>query len=124
MARTETRYFALDTELRVRQPWGLYVGGRALCEDGKVRALHRIAATADTFFSVPAAVKVGGKTVSGFITVETVDGWSTHTPGDGDPTVVRFVAYTNRKNGHLLPNPWSAESKARMAAAVADLAAE
>jgi hypothetical protein len=72
------------------------------CADGKVRTLARIAGTADTFFSVPAAVKVSGRTVAGYVTFETVEGWSTET--DGDPRIARFVAYKNRKHHALLPD--------------------
>lgn len=93
--------YAHGTELVTRQPWGVFVSGRALCSDGRVRALARIAATADTFFSVPAAVKVKGKTVAGYVTVETQDGWTTVT--ETDPAVVKFVAYQNAKNANLLP---------------------
>ena len=39
----------------------------ALCADGR-RRYARITADADTYFSIPAQVKVRGKTVSGFIT--------------------------------------------------------
>lgn len=70
-------------------PWGIYRGGAALCADGKVRKLARIAQTADTFFSVPAAVKVRGVTVSGFITT--------------DRGHVRFIAYQHGKNANMLP---------------------
>jgi methyl coenzyme M reductase gamma subunit len=68
---------------------GCYVGGCAICADGKKRKLKRIAATADTFFSIPAAVTVAGKTVTGFITTDDDDG-------------VRFHADTYRKNAGLL----------------------
>jgi len=52
-------------------PWGLYfrTGHRLLCSDGKVRAAE-LAQTADTFFSVPANVRVNGKWVSGYYTLE------------------------------------------------------
>jgi len=93
--------YAQGTRLDTRQPWGIFTGGRALCSDGRVRALARIATTANTFFSVPAAVKVRGKTVSGYVTVDTVSGSSV--PTDDDPTVVRFHAYTYGRNGELLP---------------------
>ena len=79
-----------------------FVSGRALCSDGKVRAVRfQNGGIADTFFSVPCSVKVDGRTVSGYVTIETVDGWST--PTAEDPAVVRFVAYTYGRNGHLLP---------------------
>lgn len=91
----ETMRYAEGTELRVSRPWGLYQGGKALCSDGKIRALKRISVTADTFFSVPASVRVNGKTVAGYITFDTV--------GDNARPTVLFKAYTYRKNGHLLP---------------------
>lgn len=91
---TETRKYARGTELVVRYPWGTFVGGRALCTDGKVRALARIAQTADTFFSIPASVKVNGHTVSGFVTFR-----GEH---DDEGMHVAFVAYAYGKNGHLL----------------------
>lgn len=97
----ERRPYGNDTGLVVRYPWGIYVSGRAMCSDGKVRALKRISDTADTFFSVPAAVAVNGKTVSGYVTLETAAGFSTETPDD--PTVVKFVAVTYGKNGGMLP---------------------
>ena len=99
--RTEIRHYSNDTQLRVAMPWGGFIGGRALCADGKVRALSYIAQTADTFFSVPASVKVQGKTVSGFVTVECVSGSSVVT--DDAPAVVRFFKHTNGKHAHLLP---------------------
>ena len=56
----------------VLRPWGLFVrkGTRLLCADGKIRSVSYIAQTADTFFSVPASVKVNGKSVSGYATCE------------------------------------------------------
>ena len=97
----ETRQYAEGTELTQDYPFGFYVTGRALCTDGKVRRLTRIAETADTFFSVPASVKVSGKSVAGYITTEALSGLSF--TSEGDPAVVRFVAYSSRVNGHLLP---------------------
>ena len=79
-----------------------FVRGRALCVDGKIRSVRfPSGGIADTFFSVPAVVTVKGKTVSGYVTVETVEGYST--PTEDDPAIVRFVAYSYGKNGHLLP---------------------
>ena len=59
-----------------------------LCSDGR-RRHARITTEPNTFFSIPASVKVHGKTVSGFITTENDD--------------IHFTAYSNRKNGDLLP---------------------
>jgi len=98
---TERRTYADGTFLVQSFPWGFYHGGAAICSDGKVRTLKRIARTADTFFSVPASVTVKGKTVSGYVTVECRSGSSVET--DEDPAIVRFVAYTYGRNGALLP---------------------
>lgn len=91
----EQRDYADGTYLTVRYPWGLFVGGRAVCTDGTVRNLKRISTTADTFFSVPASVVVDGRTVSGFITTDRY--------GSDGRNVVAFTAYSYGKNGHLLP---------------------
>lgn len=98
----ETRNYAMGTALVASYPWGLFHGGRVLCSDGIVRALKRIAETADTFFSVPASVTVQGRTVAGYVTVEAVSGSSIVT--DGDPAVAKFVAVTYRKNHDALPD--------------------
>lgn len=45
-------------------------GSRALCSDGKIRSLSYLAQQADTFFSVPAAVKVGRRYVRGYVCTE------------------------------------------------------
>jgi hypothetical protein len=54
--------------------YGYSVGPRmirgVLCEDGKQRTAQCSAKGPDTFFSVPARIKVKGKTVSGFVTQE------------------------------------------------------
>lgn len=102
------RDYALGTYLDQQSPYGFYVGGRALCSDGRTRALKRIAATADTFFSVPASITAYGKTIGGYVTVETVAGWST--PTDDDPAVVKFQPYVFSKNGAVLPR-WTRQTK-------------
>jgi hypothetical protein len=99
---TTTTSYARGTGLTMSYPFGLYRAGRALCSDGKVRSLKRIGETADTFFSIPAAVTVDGRTVAGYVTIETEDGFSTET--DVDPAVVKFVAYTYGKNHDALPS--------------------
>lgn len=92
MAR-DVQHHGRHTHLIVEYPWGWYRGGRVMCSDGKVRSLKRIADTADTFFSVPAAVNVGKRTVSGYVTIDEVNGES----------VVLFIAYEYRKNHDVLP---------------------
>ena len=111
MSYFEDRNYGCDTVIRVSRPHGMYMGGKVLCSDGKVRALNRIATASDTFFSVPAQVKVGRKTVSGYVTFETARGLSTPTPDD--PVVAKFCAYAYGKNGHLLPGgTWQDDAKA------------
>ena len=86
---TDTRKYGKGTSVTQSFPWGIYIRAQVLCSDGKVRATSRIAETADTFFSVPASVKVNGKTVAGYLTME--------------DDVALFVAYTYGKNGNVLP---------------------
>ncbi len=97
----ERRDYAQGTYLTVRYPFATFVGGSALCKDGKVRTLKRISESADTFFSVPASVEVrqNGKrfTVAGYVSVDTVSGSSVET--EDDPAIVRFHAYRYGKNG-------------------------
>lgn len=78
-----------------------FISGKAECADGKVRSVHFRDGIADTFFSVPASVQVRGRTVSGYVTVETVSGWGI--PTDDDPAIVRFISYTYGKNADALP---------------------
>lgn len=97
-----TRQYGAGTSITYRQPWGIHISARVLCSDGKVRTTARIAATADSFFSIPAAVRVQGRTVSGYVTIETAEGFTTET--GHDRSVVKFVSYEHGKNAHLLPS--------------------
>lgn len=97
----DKRKYAHGTFLILDMPFGFYQWGKVMCSDGKVRALKRISATADTFFSVPAAVSVRGRTVSGYVTVETVSGNSVATADD--PAVAKFIAYEYGINHDMLP---------------------
>lgn len=95
----ETKRYGYDTELTVERPWGWYLSGRAFCPDGKVRALARISTTADSFYSVPAAVKVAGRTVSGFVSIED----TVYDRPDVDDQVVIFTPNESGRNAGLLP---------------------
>lgn len=66
----EIRYLG-KTSVTQTQPWGLFLrnGHRLLCADGVIRAAT-LAPTADTYFSVPAAIRIKGKPVSGYMAVE------------------------------------------------------
>ena len=65
------RKFKGKTWVNVTMPWGLHprTGHRLLCADGVIRAAE-LAPTADTFFSVPASIRIKGKSISGYATVE------------------------------------------------------
>lgn len=76
---------------------------RCPCDDG-VRRLVTITGEPDSYFSVPAAVRVrvAGKDrwVSGFVTSDS----GVHALGRNVPEGLRFCAYLNRKNAaHLRP---------------------
>lgn len=66
----------------------------ALCADGRARRAL-VANHADTFFTVPARVSVGGKTVTGFLWID-----------DG---VTKFTANSWLKNAALLQWPTKKE---------------
>jgi hypothetical protein len=107
----DTRDYADCTSVTQSYPIGTYRAARVMCSDGRVRAVKRIAATADTFFSVPCAVTVTGRTVSGYLTVEARSGSSVTT--DDDPAVVKFIAYDYGRNADRLPTgPWRSDRPA------------
>lgn len=66
----------MKTQLTTVYPWGIIraKGTRLLCSDGKVRSVSRIAQTADTFFSIPAAIRIRGVNISGYATSDERDG--------------------------------------------------
>lgn len=96
MPNFETRHYGKGTFLVQSFPWGGFHSGRALCPDGQVRALKRISETSDTFFSIPAAVAVRGRTVSGYVTFATDSGSTFETPTD--PKYLEFRPYRYGKN--------------------------
>ena len=102
----DVRKYAYGTLLVVDMPFSFYVGGKVMCSDAKVRTLKRIASTADTFFSVPAAIDVWdgerNRTVAGYVTFETVKGSSVDSAND--PMVAKFRAYAYGKNHDALPD--------------------
>lgn len=96
------RSYAMRTWLTWAGLWERMVAGAAMCPDGKVRRLTRIGEP-DTWFSRPASVRVGGTTVSGYIVVESRDGYDT--PTDDDPAVVKFRPYLYRRNWRMVMTP-------------------
>jgi len=78
-------------------PWQIATHvSKALCTDGK-RRYAQITGVADTFFSIPAKVKVKERTVSGYVT-----GFCNRSKDKETPDY-KFIAYSYGKNGHLLP---------------------
>lgn len=76
-----------------------------ICADGVQRNAFCSNKGADTFFTIPAYVHVKGKKVYGYVTQETIGGFTTEFPDDH--AVYKFVVYTYTskplKYGHLLP---------------------
>lgn len=101
MSTFDTHDYADGTSITQSYPFGSYVAARVMCADGQVRTAKRVAATADTFFSVPCAVTASGRTVSGYLTVEARSGAST--TSDRDPAVVKFAAFEYGRNADALP---------------------
>lgn len=103
---TITRY-ANDTHLRTAGMWDVYAGGSAMCADGIVRRLKRIAITADTFFSIPAAVSVRGRTVSGYVSITDLSDANGNGTANDPQSTVTFHA--TGKNREMLPHPRECE---------------
>ena len=84
------------------QPWGLFrrSGHRVLCSDGQIRACQ-MAQTADTFFSIPASIRIAGKSISGYVTTESEYDFTEKK----EYCAYSFRQHTNQKNQHNLP-PW------------------
>lgn len=57
-------------------PYGLYsrTGHRLLCSDGIIRAAE-LAKSSDTYFSIPAFIRMNGKRISGYATCERDSKW-------------------------------------------------
>jgi len=97
----ERRQYGRGTYLEVGGIWNTYIGGRAMCSDGVVRTMARINPVADTYLSVPASVRVKGKTVSGYVSVDD----RSLAPGAGDFDVEEpYVAFHACENTYLLPS--------------------
>lgn len=80
---------------------GIVRADGALCPDGKRRNAHpSFDGVADTFFSIPAFVYAEGKRVYGYVTVETLAGFTVDMPDD--PATVKFRPYLYRKHHALV----------------------
>ena len=74
---TRTDVYAKDTWIETFGPCGLFRRAAAVCPDGRLRTV-RLAAVADTFFSVRARLSYRGRTVTGFISFKSDDGLTTN----------------------------------------------
>lgn len=81
-----------------------------LCPDGTMRTAYCSNRGADTFFSIPARVYAKGKTVAGFVTRESLAGFTLIDIGN-DPSVWKFFPYTYRKNWMLVTLPEGISSR-------------
>jgi hypothetical protein len=70
----------MKTSLAKTYPWGLFrrCGHRLLCADGVIRAAE-LAQCADTFFSIPASIRIRGKHVTGYATSDESEGVRVYT---------------------------------------------
>ncbi len=81
---------------------GILKANNALCPDGKRRnAFPSHDGIADTFFSIPCFVYVGKTRVYGYVTIETLNGFTVDM-GEEDPHTVKFVPYKYRANHSLV----------------------
>lgn len=80
-------------------PWQVFArtGHRLLCSDGVIRAAE-LAPTADTFFSVPATIRIKGRRITGYYTGDE------ETVAPFRPVCV-FRQHTQQDHPHSLP-PW------------------
>ena len=70
------RNYAKGTWVETFGPFATFTRTKDVCPDGAARVV-RLAATADSYFSVPASLSYRGKTVSGFICWASDSGLST-----------------------------------------------
>lgn len=70
-------------------PFRQVIGGRAICPDGKARSLAHVGEP-DTVWTRPAAVRVRGRYVRGYVEIATGSGLSVSM--NHDPAFLRFIA--------------------------------
>jgi hypothetical protein len=84
------------TKINFTYPWGIIRrnGNRLLCADNIVRAAE-LAQCADTFFSIPASIRIKGKRITGYATSDESNGervW-TFRPMDIEKEAYPFLAW-------------------------------
>ncbi len=102
-----TKYANGATIYRTGAPFSSIARGENVpCEDGVLRTFHT-GSEPDTMWTVPGWVYVKGKTVRGFLSFRSAQDGLRYTGtlavlGKEGPV---FMAYTYRRNGHLIAQP-------------------
>ena len=102
------------TQVTRAYPWGLNLrnGHLLLCSDGKIRAAE-LSESPDTFFSTRARIRIKGKTVTGYMTIE--ETWNDDKVSYD--RVFSFRHHDNQGEKHSLPAwddstiPWEEKEK-------------
>lgn len=81
---------SVTTEVR---PFDTIAGRITRRSDCMIRRAQ-ITGEPNTWSSIPARVSIGGRTIRGYVTIETIEGWSTATPDD--PAIYVFVPFTGQ----------------------------
>ena len=70
----------MRTRINYTYPWGLIQrnGNRLLCADGNIRAAE-LAQCPDTFFSIPAHIRIKGKRIEGYASTDESQGERVYT---------------------------------------------
>jgi hypothetical protein len=73
---TTTKNVLGKTHVSRTYPWGVHPrnGHRLLCSDGVIRSAE-LSSTADTYFSVPAFIRIKGDWITGYATCERDSKW-------------------------------------------------
>lgn len=89
----------MKTNINYIYPWGLIRrnGNRLLCADGNIRAAE-LAQTPDTFFSIPAHIRIKGKRIEGYASSDESQGervW-TFRPMNSEKEAFPFLTWPDR----------------------------
>jgi hypothetical protein len=87
------------TKINYTYPWGIIRrnGNRLLCADGVIRAAE-LAQTPDTFFSIPAHIRIKGKRIEGYASSDESKGervW-TFRPMNSEKEAFPFLTWPDR----------------------------
>lgn len=89
----------MKTRINYTYPWGLIKknGNRLLCADGNIRAAE-LAQTPDTYFSIPASIRIKGKRIEGYASLDESQGERVYTfrPMDSEKEAFPFLTWPDR----------------------------